>query len=229
MSSLRTTSEPGLVDVVEPVPPLLRGWLHLVCFFLSLPAGGFLAASARSPRARVAAVVYSIGLSALFGVSATYHRGGWTGAARTRMRRLDHGTIFVMIAGSYTPLCLLVLHGTIGTVFLVTVWTGASVGLVFVVTGITEKPVAGLLCYLVLGWVMMMASPQLVHRLATPELVLLVAGGVVYSAGGVVLVTCWPDPFPRIFGYHEVWHVMVVAASVCHYVTILSVVRGSAT
>jgi hemolysin III len=210
--------------VVEPVAPLLRGWLHLVCFFLSLPAGAFLVATATSTRARVAVVVYSIGLSALFGVSAMYHRGGWTGAARRRMRRLDHGTIFVMIAGCYTPLCLLVLHGTLGAAVLVAVWAGAAAGLGLAITGVAERPVVGLACYVGLGWVMVVATPQLVHGMRISELALLFAGGLLYTVGGVCLGTCWPDPFPRHFGYHEVWHLMVVAAGVCHYVTIASVV-----
>jgi len=185
-------------------------------------------AGAHSTRARGAAIVYSIGLSALFGVSATYHRGGWKGTARKRMRRLDHGTIFVMIAGSYTPLCLLALHGAIATALLVMAWTGALIGLTLALSGIAEKPVVGLVFYFFLGWMMVIAVPQLVSRLSTADMVLLVAGGVVYTTGGVLLAKRWPDPFPRLFGYHEVWHVMVVVACLCHYLTISSVVRGAA-
>ncbi|MGH9155024.1 MAG: PAQR family membrane homeostasis protein TrhA [Acidimicrobiales bacterium] len=228
-SSPTTPARPGPGSNVafEPGPPLLRGWFHLVGFFLSFPAAGLLLAAASAPRARVAVVAYSVGMAALFGVSAAYHRGGWTGSARRRVRRLDHGIIFVMIAGSYTPLCLLVLHGTMAIVVLVTVWAGAVGGLILAVTGVAEKPAVGMVCYIGLGWLIVIALPQLLDGLSDSELVLLVAGGVVYTVGGVFLATRWPDPFPRVFGYHEVWHAMVVAAAVCHFLTIVSVVRRS--
>ena len=212
---------------VDPLPPLLRGWLHLVCFVVSVPAGALVIASAGSGRARLAAAVYAFGMSAMFGVSATYHRARWSVEARRRMRRIDHGTIFLMIAGSYTPLCLLSLRGTTGAAILTGVWAGAAVGFVFALTGFAEKAVLGLVCYIVLGWVMVLALPQLGHILSGGQIALLVAGGVIYTVGGVVLGTKWPNPSPRWFGYHEVWHGMVAAACICHYLTILSVVRAA--
>lgn len=222
-----TPSAPGAPPQGDPIPPLLRGWLHLVCFFLSVPAGGAVIAAGSSGRARLAAVVYAIGMTAMFGVSAAYHRGRWSFAARRRMRRTDHATIFVMIAGSYTPLCLLALGGTTGTVILVAVWAGAALGFLFALTGIAEKAVLGLLCYIGLGWAMVIALPELSRQLSGTEVTLLFAGGVLYTLGGVVLGTRWPNPSPRWFGYHEVWHTMVVLACACHYVTILSVVRAA--
>ncbi|HUR17772.1 MAG TPA: hemolysin III family protein [Acidimicrobiales bacterium] len=209
----------------HPLPPLLRGWVHLVFFFLSLPAAVAVVTSAGSPRARAGAVVYATGLCALFGVSATYHRLRWSPAARRRMRRMDHATIFVMIAGSYTPLCLLVLRGDTANVILTVAWMGAVVGVILASTGIAERSVFGLACYIALGWVMVGALPQLLHRLSAVQMLLIVVGGVLYTAGAIILGTRRPDPFPRVFGYHEVWHVMVAAAAVCHYVTIFSVVR----
>ena len=211
----------------DVVPPLLRGWLHLVCFMLSVPAGAVVVAAAGTSRARFAAVVYAIGMSAMFGVSAAYHRCRWSTAARRRMRRTDHGTIFVMIAGSYTPLCLLAIQGTTGTAVLTAVWAGAGLGFVFALTGVAEKAVLGLLCYIGLGWAVVVALPELTRRLSAGEMALLVAGGVVYTLGGVVLGTKWPNPSARWFGYHEVWHAMVGAACACHYVTILSVVGAA--
>ena len=213
--------------MVEAVVPLLRGWLHLVCFFLSLPAGVVVVASAQSERARVAAVVYAIGLSALFGVSAAYHRRHWSVTARRRMKRVDHATIFVMIAASYTPLCLLALGEGLGASILLTAWVGAGTGVVLAVTGIAEKPVIGLATYIALGWVIVLVLPELGRQLSTTQLVLIVVGGIVYTVGGVFLVTRWPDPFPAVFGYHELWHLMVVAAAACHYVAILAVVKGA--
>lgn len=214
--------------VVDTVIPLLRGWLHLVCFFLSLPAGLVVVASARSPRAQAAALVYATGLSALFGVSAAYHRRQWSATARARMKRVDHATIFVMIAASSTPLCLLALSGGIGGATLLMVWVGAGMGVVLAATGIAEKPVIGLASYIVLGWMMALTLPELGNRLSAAQLVLLVAGGLLYTVGGVFLGTRWPDPFPRVFGYHELWHLMVVAAAACHYVAILEVVNAGA-
>ena len=211
----------------DPLPPHLRGWLHLLCFILSVPAGAIVVAGADSARARVAGVVYAIGMTAMFGVSALYHRRTWSPAGRRRIRRLDHGTIFVMIAGSYTPLCMLALRGTAGNVVLAAAWVGAAAGFCLAMTGIAEKAVFGLLCYIGLGWAMVLALPELSRQLSAGQIALLLVGGVIYTAGGIVLGTRRPNPSPRWFGYHEVWHAMVVLACACHYVTILSVVRAA--
>jgi hemolysin III len=218
---------PGEQLLEEPPRPLLKGWLHLLGFVASLPAGVLVVATAPPGRARWAALVYALALSSLFGVSATYHRRTWTATGLRRMRRVDHGTIFVMIAGSYTPLCLLALRGPVGTGMLIGAWTGAAIGLGFAVTGIAEKPYFGLGCYLGLGWVVTFALPTLSRRLSVTEFLLLMLGGLTYTLGGVVLGSRWPNPFPRVFGYHEVWHVMVVGASVCHYLLIYSVVHAA--
>jgi hemolysin III len=172
-------------------------------------------------------VVYAVGMTAMFGVSAAYHRRAWSPAGRRRMRRIDHATIFLMIAGSYTPLCLLALRGSTGTVVLTAVWIGAGAGFCLALTGIAEKAVIGLLCYIGLGWAMVLALPELSRQLSGSQIGLLLLGGVIYTAGGVVLGTRRPNPSPRWFGYHEVWHGMVALACACHYVTILSVVRAA--
>ena len=211
----------------DPLPPHLRGWLHLICFVLSLPAGAVVVVGADSGRARVAGVVYAMGMSAMFGVSAAYHRCKWSPDGRRRMRRLDHGTIFVMIAGSYTPLCMLALRGTTGTAVLTFAWIAAAAGFMLALTGFAEKAVIGLLCYFGLGWAMVLALPELSRQLSAGEVALLFIGGVIYTAGGIVLGTKRPNPSPRWFGYHEVWHGMVALACACHYVTILSVVRAA--
>jgi hemolysin III len=219
---------PGAPPLDDPLPPVLRGWIHLVCFFLSLPAGALVVAGAGSDPARLAGVVYALGMTAMFGVSAAYHRGHWSPVARRRMRRTDHGTIFLMIAGSYTPLCVLAIGGGTGTAVLTTVWVGAGLGFLLAMTGIAEKAVLGLLCYIGLGWGAVLALPELSRALSGDEIGLLLLGGVVYTVGGVVLGTRRPNPSPRWFGYHEVWHAMVVLACACHYLTILSVVRAGA-
>ncbi|MEQ1787388.1 MAG: hemolysin III family protein, partial [Acidimicrobiales bacterium] len=211
---------------VVPEKPLLRGWMHLVCFFLAIPAGVTVVALAQSPRGRVGALVYALGLVALFGVSGFYHRVDWTVARRLWMQKLDHGTIFVMIAGSYTPVCLLVLRGWVAWAMLAVAWTGALVGFVLAFTGgRVSRHLRGIL-YIALGWASVAAIPQMWRTMSAAELVLLGTGGVLFTVGSVFLFTRWPDPFPRVFGYHEVWHLLVVAAVVCHFVAIASVVHG---
>lgn len=208
--------------------PLLRGWLHLVCFFLAIPAAVLVVLAADTTKARWGALVYAIGLVALFGVSGTYHRGRWSHEARRRMQKLDHATIFVMIAGSYTPLCLLAIRGWTSPLFLGFAWLGASVGVVLAFRGGRRSRIAKGVLYIALGWVSVGAMPQLVENLSLTELVLIGVGGVLYTVGAIFLATNWPDPFPRVFGYHEVWHVLVVAAVVCHFIAISSVVSAPA-
>jgi hemolysin III len=217
-----TTEVPHVVAMMAK--PLLRGWLHLVCFFLAIPAGIAVIALAKSTEARWAAVVYAIGLVALFGVSGTYHRGRWSQAARQRMQKLDHATIFVMIAGSYTPLCLIAVQGWMAPALLVVAWAGASVGAVLAFTGGRRSRIARGTLYIALGWVSVVATPQLVRHLSVAQLVLIAVGGVLYTVGAIFLATHWPDPVPHVFGYHEVWHVLVVAAVICHFVAISSLI-----
>ena len=214
-------------DLPALVKPLLRGWLHLVSFFLAVPVGIWLVAIAPTPVARLAAVVYGLGLIALFGVSGLYHRGRWTPAWRRRMQRLDHSTIYVMIAGSYTPICLLVLRGWLATVLLVAVWIGAAVGAFLSWLPGRSSAIVAQTLYIALGWMAVVAGPQLASRVDTATLVLLAVGGVLFTVGAITLATHWPDPSPRVLGYHEIWHVLVVAAVVCHLIALSGVVRGA--
>ena len=213
-------------DRTAGIKPVLRGWMHLVCFFLAIPAGVVVVALASSPRARVAAVVYAVALVALFGVSGAYHRGPWSPAWRRRMQRLDHATIFVMIAGSYTPVCLLVLDSWIAVSLLVAAWSGAVVGGVLACRSDRVSWFCRNALYIVLGWFAVVAIPQLVNRLSAAELMLVGVGGLLFSLGALGLATRWPDPFPRIFGYHEVWHTLVVAAVVCQFVAIAGIIHA---
>jgi hemolysin III len=217
-----------LAAVAPTVKPLLRGWLHLVCFFLAIPAAVLVVAVASSGPARLGAVVYAVGLVALFGVSGSYHRGRWSDAKRRLMQRLDHGTIFVMIAGSYTPLCLVALRGWVAVAMLVIAWSGAVLGFVLSFTGGRVTRIMRSTLYIVMGWASVLAAPQLVRHLTVAELALVATGGLLFTVGAVFLATRWPDPLPHVFGYHEVWHVLVVAAVVCHFVAIASLVSGPA-
>jgi hemolysin III len=198
-----------------PLVPRWRGRLHQVAFMVSIPLGLVLVALAGPAEAKVAAVVYSIGVSGLYGTSAAYHRGRWSPGARRWMQRLDHSMIFVLIAATYTPFALLVLDGTASWVLMIAVWTGAALGLVLGLTGLATKPGVGITLYIALGWVAVFAFPALLRELPAPEVVLMVIGGVVYTAGAIGLGTRWPDPSPRVFGYHEIWHVMTLIAGVC--------------
>ena len=205
--------------------PILRGWLHLACFFLALPTGGWLIASAPTTTARLGAAVYAFGLAALFGVSGLYHRGRWSPAWRKRMSRLDHSTIFVMIAGSYTPLCLVLLEGRAAALLLGLVWTGAIAGAALSWRDGRTYAIICHVLYLALGWLVVVGGRQLLGAIDDVDLLLLGVGGLLFTIGFVTLVTHWPDPSPRVFGYHEVWHVLVVAAVVCQLIAISSVLR----
>jgi hemolysin III len=156
-------------------------------------------------------------VSALFGVSALYHRVTWTRPARRRMRRLDHAMIFLLIAGTYTPVGLLVLKGTLATVVLVVVWGGAVAGIVLELAWTKAPRWLGGTVYLSLGWVAVVAMPQLFARLGVAGALLLVAGGLVYSVGAAVRR---PDPVPAVFGYHEVFHLLVIAGVAVHFLAI---------
>jgi hemolysin III len=209
-----------------PLKPALRGWMHLVCFFLAIPAGVTIVALAQSPRGRIAALVYATGLVALFGVSGSYHRFNWSATRQRLMQKLDHGTIFVMIAGTYTPVCLLVLRGWVAWTMLAVAWAGAALGFVLAFTGGHVSRRARGALYICLGWASVAAIPQMWTHMSPIELVLIAVGGVLFTVGSIFLFTNWPDPFPRVFGYHEVWHLLVVAAVACHFVAIASVVHA---
>lgn len=200
--------------------------MHQIAFFVSIPAGAALVALATSASARVGAIVYALSLTGLFGTSAAYHRLAHGVRARAVMRRLDHAMIFVLIAGSYTPMCLLALRGSWRVAALSAVWSVAAVGVALKVFRLQAMRLGNSL-YVVLGWAVLLILPQLTDRVGAATIVLLGAGGVLYTVGAVVLTRRRPDPVPHVFGYHEVWHSLVVAAAACHYVMILRVVQAA--
>jgi hemolysin III len=192
---------------------------------VSIPAGALLIAFASRTEARVSAVIFAVSLTALYGTSALYHRRPWSERAARKMKHLDHSMIFVLIAGSYTPLTLLALRPAWGITLLALAWTGAVAGVTITLFRLDQLHRLGMVMYLGLGWLLVVALPQIFHVLTGPELVLLAAGGLLYSVGAVVLATNWPNPSPRVFGYHEIWHVMVVAAGACHFAMIALLVH----
>jgi len=141
------------------------------------------------------------------------------------MKHLDHSMIFVLIAGSYTPITLLALRPAWGITLLALAWTGAVIGVTITLFKLDQLHRMGMVMYLALGWLLVVALPQILHALTGPELILLAAGGLFYTVGAFVLATNWPNPSPRVFGYHEIWHAMVVAAGGCHFAMIALLVR----
>jgi hemolysin III len=203
--------------------PRLRGRLHQVAFFVSLPAGVGLVMAAASGVARFAATVFAVSLSGLYAASAAFHRIQWRPTAWAWMRRLDHAMIFVLIAGSYTPYALLVLEPPWSTVILATVWGGAAVGIIyrFFTRGIT--PIQQTL-YLVLGWIALVTLPVTIGRIGLVEILLLFFGGVLYTVGAIFFNLRRPGRDALVFGYHEFWHSMVIGGSLCHYVLVFMLV-----
>jgi hemolysin III len=206
--------------------PRFRGRIHQGAFFVSIPAGIVLIAVGRSAEAIVAATVFALSLSAVYGTSAAYHVRAWSPRAERIMKHLDHSMIYVLIAGTYTPVTLLVLRPAWGITLLSIAWTFALVGILLTVLALDRLHRTGMVLYLTLGWLPVVAAPELARGLSLPQLLLLFSGGVLYTAGAVMLAANWPRLRPATFGYHEVWHAFVVAAGACHYTLILLLVRA---
>jgi hemolysin III len=198
--------------------PVLRGVSHVWAFWCALAATVPLVAFAPSGAARGAALVYGAGMCVLFAGSALYHR--WRGGPRLRtlLCRIDHSAIFVFIAASYTPVSLLVLDGATGTALLTAAWAGALAGVTLSLVWIRAPRVLFAGTYVALGWVVLIAMPDLVSRLPLAPLILFAGGGVLYTVGAVVYATRRPDPWPTVFGFHEVFHALVIAAAAMHFV-----------
>jgi hemolysin III len=209
-----------IAPLPAPAKPRLRGRFHQVAFFVCLPACVVLIALAPGPAARAGAAVYGVALMLQFGTSAAYHVGDWSAAALARMRRLDHSMIFVLIAGTYTPVILIVLDGAASIVALSLVWAGCAVGILTKLYRIDMHVLSGFL-YIGLGWLAVLALPTLMRALSGTAFALVVAGGLAYTIGALVLATHRPDPWPETFGYHEIWHVFTIVAAVCLYAAIV--------
>lgn len=205
--------------------PRLRGAFHLWAFFVAVAAGVVLVAVADGMRARLATWVYVTALAAMFGASAFYHRYPFrTAARRLWARRLDHSTIFVFIAGTYTPFALLAFSGTLRWVVLATVWAGAALGLVINLWWIDAPKWVSAVLYLAVGWVGVITIPEMFSGVGVAGSVLVIVGGALYTLGALTYAFHWPNPFPRTFGFHEVFHVLVVAAAATQFVAVAFVV-----
>jgi hemolysin III len=205
----------------ELAVPRLRGVSHAAAFFLAVVAAVVVVVLAPTARATVAVAIYGTGLIALFGGSALYHR--WPGPARFKpvLKRIDHSMIFVFIAASYTPIALVGLHGAIVWVMLAVVWAGAAAGVLFSLSWIEAPRGLATGSYLALGWVAVIALPQLLSELRPAALLLLACEALLYSAGAIIYARQRPDPWPTTFGFHEIFHALVIAAAAAQYVALV--------
>jgi len=218
MGERATAAKEATAEAIAAVKPKLRGVSHEWAFFLSLGFGTVLIILAETPKATLAVAIYAVSLSALFGTSALYHRVNWSRPqVRQWMRRLDHSMIFFLIAGTYTPFALLVLNGTLAMAILVVVWIGAIAGAIVEMIWIDHPKWASALIYLSLGWVAVAAFPELWSAMGVGGTLLVAFGGLLYTAGAVVYAVQRPNPSPAIFGYHEIFHLLVIAAAVAHF------------
>jgi hemolysin III len=215
MAALSTALPPS-----SGVKPRLRGVLHQWAFFVSVPCGAGLILAASAGRARLAAAIYAVAVSALLGTSALYHRVTWRPAARRWMRRLDHSMIFVLIAGTYTPVALLALKGSLASTILIVLWAGALGGVLFKLLWIDAPKWLLAAVYILLGFVSAAVFGQLPAAIGWLGVAGLGAGGLLYTAGAIVYASGRPDPAPAVFGYHEVFHVLVLLAAALHYAVI---------
>ncbi len=224
---MTVTSTDTELTLREPPKPRFRGRIHQFASFVSIPASIVLIILAPGLPAHMATTIYAATLVNMFSTSAIYHRRTWSEKARRRIQALDHSAIYLLIAGTYTPLAVLALHGWLRPTMLVAVWTGAAV--MVVIKQSFPGRFVGLsgVMYIVLGWAAVAGIAQFVHSLSTAALVLVVLGGLLYTGGALVLNRHWPDPDPLVFGYHEVWHVFMTSAATCHYVAILLTVLAA--
>jgi hemolysin III len=217
-------ASPPAPPLIAPilVKPRLRGVLHQWAFVVSLGTGALAVVLAETARARIAVGIYALSMTLLLGTSALYHRVDWrTVRGRRWMRRLDHTMIFVLIAGSYTPFALLVLHGALATAILITVWSGVVAGALFKLLWLDAPKELVSALYVALGSVAVVSFPQLLARLGIVAVCVVALGGVLYVAGAVIYALRRPDPVPTVFGYHELFHLLVVLAAACQYAVVV--------
>jgi hemolysin III len=208
------------IDSVAPVKPMLRGWMHLIWFEASLVIGTLAIVYAHGVLRITAMTIFVATMSAMFGVSALYHRGNWTEAWRVRLQRLDHAMIFLLIGATATPAFLIASGGTFRIACLIALWTlTLTAGAIHMVwMNAPELLVGG--TFVGLGWVGALALPGVWQHSGVVAATLLLVGGLLYTTGALSYRRRWPDPNPVVFGYHEVFHVFVCAAAACQYVAI---------
>ncbi len=216
-----------ILEKLVPEKPKLRGVMHLVFFVLSFPSGVLIVMHAPSGSIRVTVALYAITMSEMLGVSALLHRRNWSAATAVTLTRLDHTTIYLFIAGTYLPIIWIVLHGWVETTMLAVIGTCTLLGIV--TEWIPQRPSKTfiIVLFLTLGWIALLALPQIIHNLDREGVLLIAGGGVLYTLGAICLARHQPDPWPTVFGYHEVFHTLVVLALILQYIAIYAVVLPS--
>ena len=200
--------------------PRLRGVFHQYAFYVAVVAGVVLVALSDSARELVATWIYAAALAAMFGVSALYHRVNWRSpAVRKWMRRLDHSTILLLIAGTYTPFALLAFDGRLADAILIVVWAGAAAGLVLNLAWVDAPKWLTAIVFIALGWVGIAAVPELLQVGVAPAVLVFVGGGL-YTLGAATYALRRPNPRPAVFGYHEIFHLLVIGAAIAHFIAI---------
>lgn len=212
--------------MAEKTKPLLRGHFHQAAFFIALGAGSVLVATAQGTRARLVSLVYALCLSGLFACSSLYHRINWSTQARMWWRRLDHSAIFLLIAGTGTPICLLGIKGADGLQLLWIFWGFAIAGIFKELFWIKAPKWISAIFYVIMGWAGVFYIKEMSAALGPMNMALMVTGGIVYTIGAVIYALKKPDPFPKIFGYHEIFHVLVVIASLLHFIVVYQLVTA---
>ena len=223
---LEVANEPVVHEhEVPPFKPLMRGWLHVVAFVTVVVMGSTLVIDAiGTDHGPITVLIYVLGTAAMFGVSSAYHRLRWTTSRRALMSKLDHSTIFLAIAGAYTPMAIIALNGWHQTSVLLTVWIGALVGITlqWVPFGLPRWAFAAV--YVVVGWAALPSITQWYTGLRPLGFFLVIAGGLAYTVGAVIYAVKRPDPWPRIFGFHEVFHSFTIVGAGLHMAVMLAVV-----
>ncbi len=214
--------------VTHAVRPHLRGWLHLGTFPVAVTAGTILVLLAPAGRARNSVLVFSLSAALLFGISALYHRRHWSPRVEVLLKRFDHANIFLIIAGTYTPFTVLLLPDGPAQILLLLVWGGAVAGMAFRIFWVNAPRWLYVPAYLALGWAAVAFLPEFLDHGGVAVMSLVIAGGVLYTAGGVVYGLKRPNPSPRWFGFHEVFHALTVAAFILHSVGIWLTVYSTA-
>jgi hemolysin III len=205
------------VAVANAERPRFRGVSHRIAFFLTLPLAALLALEVDTAAGRVAAIAFGVSVAAMFGASALYHTVTWPDAKRRWLRRLDHAGIYALIAGTYTPVGLLVLTGNWQLAVLGIVWIGAATAIALKFLWVDGPKWLSAAIGVALGWVAVVVFPQILDRVGIAGSLLVLAGGIAYTAGAVVYALRRPDPSPAVFGYHEVFHALVIVAVACQY------------
>lgn len=206
------------------VKPLLRGHLHQEAFFIAVGACALLIAKSSNSKTLLSSLVYSIGILSMLGISALYHRPHWEPSARAFMKRLDHSAIFVLIAGTFTPICLLALPEAQGMQLLKIVWIAAVAGILQSIFWVKVPKYVTAIFYVVMGWLAIPYMSEMKQSLTAPQFVLIVVGGVVYTLGAVFYATKRPHFKPAIFGYHEFFHAFTVVAAILHFIVVYQLI-----